>query len=123
MPKSDPLAEIRQKLASEVTGPELDALRADGVARVEAMEAFTQSLEWQTMYERLERRGATLTVSLTGLHRRLGRPGTEPVTLEQIAYLRGQLDEVELLMKFPTTAIAYWRQEIAHLNDLASGPR
>lgn len=103
-----------------LSASELEALIRESEQKIAVMEAFSDSPEWTMQRRRLDQRRKRLDNELRGLQRRLVRPiaGQPPVTLEQLAYQQGRLDENADLLRFPKLTLALWRDQIGQLHAI-----
>lgn len=113
--KADPL---------KLSPPDLDALIRECEHKVGLMQVFASSEEWALTKKRLEARRDLLEHEMTGLRRRLvnPKPGQPAVTLEQIAYQEGRIEENRNLIAFPKMTLAIWGDQINQLRALRERP-
>lgn len=103
---------------------DLDALIRDCDRKIGLMQVFSQSEEWALTKKRLEARRDLLEHEMLGLRRRLVKPiaGQPVVTLEQIAYQEGRIEENRNLLIFPKMTLAIWGDQIRQLQMLRERP-
>jgi len=83
-----------------------------GEERLGRMEVFERSEHWQDQRTVLEARSTALRAQRDGLLRKLGR---EPVALEALARLEGQIEENERLVRFPAVTKSLWTEQLAQM--------